>query len=51
MVPGNWQTVEHEILRGVDIFAKACFEHPSPSKRQKLNATANAFGVLNNFFR
>jgi hypothetical protein len=30
-------------LRGVAIFAKACFGHPSPSKRQKLNATANAF--------
>jgi hypothetical protein len=26
--------------RGVAIFAKACFGHPSPSKRQKLNATA-----------
>jgi hypothetical protein len=32
-------------LRGVAIFAKACFGHPSPSKRQKLNATANAFGA------
>jgi hypothetical protein len=31
--------------RGVAIFAKACFGHPSPSKRQKLNATANAFGA------
>ena len=30
--------------RGVAIFAKACFGHPSPSKRQKLNATAIAFG-------
>ena len=30
---------------GVAIFAKACFGHPSPSKRQKLNATANAFGA------
>jgi hypothetical protein len=29
------------VLRGVAIFAKACFGHPSPSKRQKLNATAN----------
>ncbi|GFO73488.1 hypothetical protein BJAS_P4315 [Bathymodiolus japonicus methanotrophic gill symbiont] len=29
---------------GVAIFAKACFGHPSPSKRQKLNATTNAFG-------
>jgi hypothetical protein len=27
------------------IFAKACFGHPSPSKQQKLNATANAFGA------
>jgi hypothetical protein len=26
-------------LRGVAIFAKACFGHPSPSKQQKLNAT------------
>ena len=32
-------------LRGVAIFAKACFGHPSPSKRQKLNATTNAFGA------
>jgi hypothetical protein len=32
-------------VRGVAIFAKACFRHPSPSKRQKLNATANAFGA------
>ena len=31
--------------RGVAIFAKACFGHPSPSKQQKLNATANAFGA------
>ena len=31
--------------RGVAIFAKACFGHPSPSKRQKLNATTNAFGT------
>jgi hypothetical protein len=31
--------------RGVAIFAKACFGHPSPSKRQKLNATTNAFGA------
>jgi hypothetical protein len=30
---------------GVAIFAKACFGHPSPSKQQKLNATANAFGA------
>jgi hypothetical protein len=33
-------------LRGVAIFAKACFGHPSPSKRQKLNATAKAFGIF-----
>jgi hypothetical protein len=33
------------VERGVAIFAKACFGHPSPSKRQKLNATANAFGA------
>jgi hypothetical protein len=31
--------------RGVAIFAKACFGHPSPSKQQKLNATADAFGA------
>ncbi|TXL04626.1 hypothetical protein BMR07_12035 [Methylococcaceae bacterium CS1] len=38
--------LQHPILlRGVAIFAKACFGHPSPSKRQKLNATANAFGA------
>jgi hypothetical protein len=34
-----------ENQRGVAIFAKACFGHPSPSKQQKLNATANAFGA------
>ena len=33
------------LQRGVAIFAKACFGHPSPSKQQKLNATANAFGA------
>jgi hypothetical protein len=33
-------------MRGVAIFAKACFGHPCPSKQQKLNATANAFGML-----
>ena len=33
------------VVRGVAIFAKACFGHPSPSKRQKLNATTNAFGA------
>ena len=32
-------------LRGVAIFAIACFGHPSPSKRQKLNATTIAFGA------
>jgi hypothetical protein len=37
--------VNNESKRGVAIFAKACFGHPSPSKRQKLNATANAFGA------
>jgi len=31
--------------RGVAIFTKACFGHPSPSKRQKLNATAYSFGA------
>jgi len=34
----------NENAKRVAIFAKACFGHPSPSKRQKLNATANAFG-------
>jgi hypothetical protein len=29
----------------ISIFAKACFGHPSQSKRQKLNATANAFAT------
>jgi len=33
-----------QLLEEVAIFAKACFGHPSPSKRQKLNATAKAFG-------
>jgi hypothetical protein len=37
-------------MRGVAIFAKACFGHPSPSKRQKLNATANAFGNFYHLF-
>jgi len=32
-------------VRGVAIFAKACFGHPSPSKRQKLNATVHSFGA------
>ncbi|WP_221900187.1 transglycosylase SLT domain-containing protein [Bathymodiolus platifrons methanotrophic gill symbiont] len=31
-------------MRGVAIFAKACFGHPSPSKQQKLNATTYASG-------
>ena len=34
----------NSFCKRVAIFAKACFGHPSPSKRQKLNATANAFG-------
>ncbi|MGZ8189293.1 MAG: hypothetical protein ACXWTN_11075 [Methylosarcina sp.] len=34
-----------EQFRGVAIFTKACFGHPSPSKRQKMNATALAFGA------
>jgi len=29
-----------EKVDSVAIFAKACFGHPSPSKRQKLNATS-----------
>ncbi|WP_263459041.1 ISAzo13-like element transposase-related protein [Bathymodiolus platifrons methanotrophic gill symbiont] len=35
---------KHEYVRGVAIFAKACFGHPSPSKQQKLNATTYASG-------
>jgi len=31
-------------MRGVAIFAKACCGHPSPSKRQKLNATTYVSG-------
>jgi hypothetical protein len=38
-----WRAIAPEerctALRGVAIFAKACFGHPSPSKQQKLNAT------------
>ncbi|QKQ25532.1 hypothetical protein [Candidatus Reidiella endopervernicosa] len=30
---------------GVAIFAEACFGHPSPSKRQILNATVYAYGA------
>ncbi|TXL19110.1 hypothetical protein BMR06_11560, partial [Methylococcaceae bacterium HT5] len=30
---------QEPVKRGVAIFAKACFGHPSPSKQQKLNAT------------
>ncbi|WP_221899573.1 hypothetical protein [Bathymodiolus platifrons methanotrophic gill symbiont] len=41
----DWYLPSRDDLRGVAIFAKACFGHPSPSKRQKLNATANAFGA------
>ncbi|WP_330359763.1 DNA polymerase Y family protein [Solemya pervernicosa gill symbiont] len=33
--------------RGVAIFAEACFGHPSPSKRQILNATVYAYGAPN----
>ena len=29
-------------LKGIAIFAKACFGHPGPSKRQKLNATSQS---------
>ncbi|QKQ27486.1 hypothetical protein HUE57_15245 [Candidatus Reidiella endopervernicosa] len=32
-------------IRGVAIFAKVCFGHPSPSKQQKLNATVYACGA------
>jgi len=43
--PEDLLVIEQQVKRGVAIFAKACFGHPSPSKRQKLNATANAFGL------
>ncbi|WP_221900707.1 hypothetical protein [Bathymodiolus platifrons methanotrophic gill symbiont] len=42
-VRGNAE-VEKQETRGVAIFAKACFGHPSPSKQQKLNATTYASG-------
>jgi hypothetical protein len=32
----------YPLKRGVAIFAKACFGHPSPSKQKKLNATFTA---------
>ena len=38
------QQTDATFKKRVAIFAEACFGHPSPSKRQKLNATANAFG-------
>jgi hypothetical protein len=41
----NIAKTRYKAMRGVAIFAKACFGHPSPSKQQKLNATANAFGA------
>ncbi|GFO72780.1 hypothetical protein BJAS_P3275 [Bathymodiolus japonicus methanotrophic gill symbiont] len=51
---GKWLgTIKHDTAstitdkachRGVAIFAKACFGHPSPSKQQKLNATTYASG-------
>ncbi|WP_135622436.1 methyltransferase, partial [Solemya pervernicosa gill symbiont] len=31
--------------RGVAIFARVCFGHPSPSKQQKLHATVYAYGA------
>jgi hypothetical protein len=31
----GWKIIKSQ-QRGVAIFAKACFGHPSPSKRQKL---------------
>ncbi|GFO71566.1 hypothetical protein BJAS_P1176 [Bathymodiolus japonicus methanotrophic gill symbiont] len=37
-------TQQNNTFRGVAIFAKACFGHPSPSKQQKLNATTYASG-------
>jgi hypothetical protein len=46
-IPYDWALIyqANGRNRGVAIFAKACFGHPNPSKRQKLNATANAFGA------
>ncbi|WP_087870904.1 hypothetical protein [Bathymodiolus platifrons methanotrophic gill symbiont] len=41
---GGSNTRAQRIIRGVAIFAKACFGHPSPSKQQKLNATTYASG-------
>ncbi|TXK94949.1 hypothetical protein BMR02_13390 [Methylococcaceae bacterium HT1] len=38
------QIIVSSLNRGVAIFAKACFGHPSPSKQQKLNATTYASG-------
>ncbi|WP_135621983.1 hypothetical protein [Solemya pervernicosa gill symbiont] len=32
-------------IRGVAIFARVCFGHPSPSKQQKLHATVYAYGA------
>ncbi|WP_221902067.1 hypothetical protein [Bathymodiolus platifrons methanotrophic gill symbiont] len=40
----NTRSLENQMRRGVAIFAKACFGHPSPSKQQKLNATTYASG-------
>ncbi|WP_408021570.1 DUF255 domain-containing protein [Solemya pervernicosa gill symbiont] len=42
------ESFEHDdtaALRGVAIFAKVCFGHPSPSKQQKLHATVYACGA------
>ncbi|GFO71041.1 hypothetical protein BJAS_P0251 [Bathymodiolus japonicus methanotrophic gill symbiont] len=41
---GSLQRKSQMDVRGVAIFAKACFGHPSPSKQQKLNATTYASG-------
>ncbi|OOZ38426.1 hypothetical protein BOW53_15640, partial [Solemya pervernicosa gill symbiont] len=42
---GKNRTTHNDTLRGVAIFAEACFGHPSPSKRQILNATVYAYGA------
>ncbi|WP_221894508.1 transposase [Bathymodiolus japonicus methanotrophic gill symbiont] len=42
--PALKQWDKEDKRRGVAIFAKACFGHPSPSKQQKLNATTYASG-------
>ncbi|OOZ37986.1 hypothetical protein BOW53_16810 [Solemya pervernicosa gill symbiont] len=40
-----FSSLKKEKIRGVVIFAEACFGHPGPSKQQKLNATVYACGA------